>query len=153
MNNLKRTHGKNGVPELKAVKTNLEVHLNHCCLTHGCKYGDGQKCPVESGKYIQLFPCEECHHEQEDHLRDSIAAHNAQLNSTSSGVKGPFTRPTAPAEPSVACFTHKVCDHPSHKPPSYIWCRQGDVHTHTCPGCGEVTYLTIVRYNHDPRKD
>ena len=112
MNNLKQTHGKNGVPELKAVK-NIPT------------------------------------------LNPELAVFLKALGFTkdkNNHVKGPFTRPTAPAEPSVAYF-NKVCYHPSHKPPSYIWCRQGDVHTHTCPGCGEVTYLTIVRYNHDPRKD
>lgn len=35
------------------------VHRTHCCIVHGCKYGDID-CPVESGKIDQDFPCEDC---------------------------------------------------------------------------------------------
>jgi hypothetical protein len=37
-----------------------DVHTEHCCKAHGCKYGDGQLCPVESGAKPQSFPCEAC---------------------------------------------------------------------------------------------
>lgn len=35
------------------------VHGTHCCVKHGCKYGEDD-CPVELGKVIQEHPCEEC---------------------------------------------------------------------------------------------
>jgi hypothetical protein len=36
------------------------VHVEHCCVRHGCKYGDDEDCPVESGKVQQSYPCESC---------------------------------------------------------------------------------------------
>ena len=38
------------------------VHENHCCLKHGCKYGD-KDCPVEMELTKQIYPCEDCHWE------------------------------------------------------------------------------------------
>jgi hypothetical protein len=38
---------------------NAGVHQTHCCLRHGCKYGD-EDCPVESNHVHQTYPCEEC---------------------------------------------------------------------------------------------
>jgi len=35
------------------------VHIAHCCEKHGCKYGN-PKCPVETGKVKQKYPCETC---------------------------------------------------------------------------------------------
>jgi len=35
------------------------VHTEHCCIIHGCKYGDNN-CPVELGNIKQTFLCEEC---------------------------------------------------------------------------------------------
>ena len=39
--------------------SNNNVHKNHCCQSHGCKYGDAD-CPVVSGQVLQAFPCELC---------------------------------------------------------------------------------------------
>lgn len=36
-----------------------DVHTEHCCSIHGCKYDDDD-CPVETGKKKQSFPCEMC---------------------------------------------------------------------------------------------
>ena len=41
---------------------NVGVHETHCCVDHGCKYGD-EDCPVASGQLKQLYPCEECREE------------------------------------------------------------------------------------------
>ena len=41
------------------------VHISHCCLRHGCKYGD-PSCSVETGNDKQEFPCESCM--EEEHL-------------------------------------------------------------------------------------
>lgn len=35
------------------------VHTEHCCIFHGCKYGDSD-CPVERQFKPQSFACEEC---------------------------------------------------------------------------------------------
>ena len=35
------------------------VHTEHCCLKHGCKYGD-RDCPVATGKQEQSSHCETC---------------------------------------------------------------------------------------------
>lgn len=35
------------------------VHTEHCCADHGCKYGDDD-CTVTTGNRPQSFPCEWC---------------------------------------------------------------------------------------------
>jgi hypothetical protein len=48
-----------------------DVHTEHCCHRHGCKYGyghdfhakKGRSCPVETGEKKQSYPCESCHYE------------------------------------------------------------------------------------------
>lgn len=38
-----------------------DVHTEHCCIHHGCKYMSPQTpCTVESGEKTQSHPCEEC---------------------------------------------------------------------------------------------
>lgn len=37
----------------------LDCHDTHCCIDHGCKYGDDD-CPVENGLRKQTGPCENC---------------------------------------------------------------------------------------------
>ena len=39
--------------------TNARVHMTHCCIKHGCKYGD-EECPIVLGLIKQLYQCEEC---------------------------------------------------------------------------------------------
>ena len=41
-------------------------HRTHCCLAHGCKYGEFDTCPVVNKKIEQLFPCEQCREWQEN---------------------------------------------------------------------------------------
>ena len=36
-----------------------KVHTSHCCVIHGCKYGD-KDCPVVNKKILQKYPCQEC---------------------------------------------------------------------------------------------
>lgn len=45
------------------------VHRTHCCVAHGCKYGD-RDCPVETGKIKQDYVCEYCEHDGIDNLED-----------------------------------------------------------------------------------
>jgi hypothetical protein len=35
------------------------VHRTHCCVIHGCKYGD-EDCPVVNKKVLQEYLCEYC---------------------------------------------------------------------------------------------
>lgn len=49
------------------------VHTEHCCILHGCKYGDAD-CPVENGRKKQSYLCEgcngglyQCEHDLPDH--------------------------------------------------------------------------------------
>ena len=35
------------------------AHRTHCCVAHGCKYGD-RNCPVETGRIQQDYLCEDC---------------------------------------------------------------------------------------------
>lgn len=44
------------VPE---KENDRDVHTEHCCLEHGCKYGDDD-CPVETGRKRQSYQCEYC---------------------------------------------------------------------------------------------
>lgn len=44
---------------LDGFDSNKNVHTEHCCFVHGCKYGDDD-CPVATGKQMQSFPCESC---------------------------------------------------------------------------------------------
>jgi hypothetical protein len=37
----------------------LCVHTEHCCVDHGCKYGNDE-CPVETGAKPQSYFCESC---------------------------------------------------------------------------------------------
>lgn len=41
------------------------VHQTHCCVKHGCKYGN-RNCPVELGIIAQDYPCEDCDNETKD---------------------------------------------------------------------------------------
>lgn len=43
-----------------------DVHTQHCCRWHGCKYGDDD-CPVEKRKLPQSFPCEDCEEEEQSY--------------------------------------------------------------------------------------
>ena len=40
-------------------KSKYGVHRTHCCIKHGCKYGD-KDCPVVSGEIKQDYTCESC---------------------------------------------------------------------------------------------
>ncbi len=46
------------IPETPEAEKN--VHTEHCCVIHGCKYGDTD-CPVERKIQRQSFQCEECY--------------------------------------------------------------------------------------------
>jgi len=37
----------------------IGVHRTHCCILHGCKYGD-KDCPVVNAEILQEYLCEDC---------------------------------------------------------------------------------------------
>ena len=41
------------------MASEINVHTEHCCHKHGCKYAD-EDCPVATGAQQQSFPCESC---------------------------------------------------------------------------------------------
>ncbi len=42
------------------VKKITDVHTAHCCILHGCKYGDDTACTVKRGLAAQSYLCEDC---------------------------------------------------------------------------------------------
>ena len=51
---------------------NRDVHTEHCCAIHGCKYGDDD-CTVMHGKQVQSWWCEDCDYandEAEEELKE-----------------------------------------------------------------------------------
>lgn len=46
-------------------RSDRDVHTEHCCSIHGCKYGDDD-CTVAGGAKKQSSPCEECSMDQID---------------------------------------------------------------------------------------
>lgn len=37
----------------------IGVHVTHCCVIHGCKYGENN-CVVTQGTHVQAYLCEFC---------------------------------------------------------------------------------------------
>jgi len=35
----------------------------------------------------------------------------------------------------------QICQHPAHKPPTYMVIPQGEAYKHVCPGCGSVAII------------
>lgn len=50
-------------------KSKWGVHVSHCCVLHGCKYGD-KDCPVVTGEVEQEYLCESCGVEGLETLND-----------------------------------------------------------------------------------
>jgi len=55
------------------AKQTKDVHTEHCCERHGCKYNDSS-CSVEYGEKKQSFPCEQCDDEASDPVRSALQA-------------------------------------------------------------------------------
>ncbi|PLS19419.1 hypothetical protein CVD28_03110 [Bacillus sp. M6-12] len=43
-------------------KSKHGVHAHHCCIIHGCKYGNDD-CPVTNKEVQQVYTCEYCSEE------------------------------------------------------------------------------------------
>ena len=52
--------------EKSKLDKNTLVHVAHCCVKHGCKYGDipSDPCPVVDKKHRQKYLCEDCLQEE-----------------------------------------------------------------------------------------
>ena len=51
---------------MRRVKTDQTgVHKAHCCVAHGCKYGE-ESCPVGTGWTLQRYPCEACEYDDNE---------------------------------------------------------------------------------------
>ncbi len=61
-----------------------DVHTEHCCLQHGCKYCDA-KCPVVLRQKSQSHPCESCDFDKEDGLKLFEVRWSSTLSKRSSG--------------------------------------------------------------------
>mgnify|MGYP003116569525 CR=1 FL=1 len=48
-----------------------DVHTEHCCYRHGCKYMD-HRCSVLTKQKEQSFPCEQCDEEAADPVRSAL---------------------------------------------------------------------------------
>jgi hypothetical protein len=50
-------------PYFAEGRKDSDVHTEHCCIVHGCKYAhrsDRRGCTVASGEKVQSHPCEYC---------------------------------------------------------------------------------------------
>lgn len=61
--------------ELGGPEAEKDVHTDHCCIVHGCKYGDAS-CPVETGQKKQSYLCAVCtdHDTEAEKIRDRFMA-------------------------------------------------------------------------------
>ena len=48
-----------------------DVHTRHCCIIHGCKYGD-ETCTVVTKKETQEGICEDCYETLSEGSRESL---------------------------------------------------------------------------------
>lgn len=55
------------LPKLNANpdKSDRDVHTEHCCIKHGCKY-ESADCTVTSGEKVQSYLCWECAYDLEE---------------------------------------------------------------------------------------
>jgi hypothetical protein len=56
----------------KMDERRMGAHKTHCCLKHGCKYGNDEDCPVFNGSIEQEYLCMDC---DEDGISDLKMLH------------------------------------------------------------------------------
>lgn len=54
-----------------------DVHTEHCCIKHGCKYGEPDECTVCNGTKTQSYPCEYCLEDEEDNSSNTLIEEQA----------------------------------------------------------------------------
>lgn len=55
--------GNIGKLKTSIPKEDWDVHRTHCCVKHGCKYGQHNECPVTLNLVKQKYPCQYCNEE------------------------------------------------------------------------------------------
>ena len=86
----------------------LDSHDTHCCIEHGCKYGD-DNCPIYLGIRKQLYSCEDCGLETEGYYGSPKLTEHEQevyLNALWENKQNPHVH--SPLEESLAKFTEHV---------------------------------------------
>ncbi len=48
-----------------------DVHTEHCCIVHRCKYGKDNECTVVQKRQPQSYPCEYCSEEGMDPTKET----------------------------------------------------------------------------------
>ncbi len=74
----------------------MNVHTRHCCLHHGCKYGD-EDCPVALDRQLQEGPCEWCREDSEESLRTGLSLVQMVVGALEGVAR---TEPTQPSLPN-----------------------------------------------------
>lgn len=57
------------------------VHRTHCCVLHGCKYGDDDSCPVVNKEIEQKYPCMDCPDSLEEAFQEVNRKYHEYLES------------------------------------------------------------------------
>ena len=57
------------INRLKNMDNHYETCRTHCCVLHGCKYGDS-RCPVVKREVKQAYPCMDCTNNKIPNLDD-----------------------------------------------------------------------------------
>jgi hypothetical protein len=52
-------------------ESEMDVHTEHCCVYHGCKYRDDD-CPVVRQTKKQSLPCESCYYDSEGYDQGAV---------------------------------------------------------------------------------
>lgn len=61
---------KKKAKKTRKPKFKKDVHTEHCCVIHGCKYGeDDYYCTVVTRKKPQSFCCEKCAEDGITHIK------------------------------------------------------------------------------------
>jgi hypothetical protein len=58
-----KKHHKRVVKTRPFAESKKDVHTEHCCVRHGCKYSQDFFCTVVKGEKPQSFICESCAHD------------------------------------------------------------------------------------------
>lgn len=62
------------------------VHSRHCCVKHGCKYGE-EDCPVWLGYEEQSHPCETCMWYSEEPIYNIPTVSEEELNNRRNSIE------------------------------------------------------------------
>lgn len=60
------------------MRGSAQTHATHCCILHGCKYGDDD-CPVVKGRLTQVYTCEACSYDGINSVNEVFEVLNGKL--------------------------------------------------------------------------